>query len=117
MSAPDTIPIPLRQRWHDARLRIIPVVAFCSAIVTIAFLWKSNIAAPTLVGQAEPNEAKVSCYKPGMLAQLDVSRFQKVKAGDPVGQVLVTDPKILASSLSVIQAEIAALQITMQPMA
>jgi multidrug resistance efflux pump len=117
MSAPTPIPIPLRQRWHDARLRVIPAVAFVSAIVAIAFLWKSNIAAPTLVGQAEANEAKISCYKPGMLAQLNVARFQKVKAGDPVGQVLVTDPKILASSLSVIQAEIAALKITMQPMA
>ena len=117
MSAPGPIPIPLRQRWHDARLRVIPAVAFCSAIVAIAFLWKSNIAAPTLVGQAEPNEAKVSCYKPGMLAQLTVTRFQKVKNGDPVGQVLVTDPKILASSLSVVQAEIEALRISMQPMA
>jgi len=117
MSAPTPIPIPLRQRWHDARLRVIPAVAFFSAIVAIAFLWKSNIAAPTLVGQAEPNETKVSCYKPGMLAELTVTRFQKVKNGDPVGQVLVTDPKILASSLSVIQAEIESLRISMQPMA
>jgi multidrug resistance efflux pump len=117
MSDSSPIPIPLRQRWHDARLRVIPAMAFCSAIVAIGFLWKNNIAAPNLVGQAEPNEAKVSCYKPGVLAQLDVTRFQKVKAGDPVGQVLVTDPKILASSLSVIQAEIEALRISMQPMA
>jgi len=117
MSTPTPIPIPLRQRWHDARLRVIPAVAFCSAIVAIALLWKTNIAAPTLVGQAEANESKVSCYKPGMLAQLDVARFQKVRAGDPVGQVLVTDPKILASSLSVIQAEIEALRVTLQPIA
>jgi multidrug resistance efflux pump len=115
MSAP--IPIPLRQRWHDARLRVIPAVAFLSAIAGIAFLWKSNVAAPTLVGQAEPNETKVSCYKPGMLAELTVTRFQRVKNGDPVGQVLVTDPKILASSLSVIQAEIESIRISMQPMA
>src|SRR5215475_9939323 len=115
MSAP--IPIPLRQRWHDARLRVIPAVAFFSAIAGIAFLWKSNIAAPTLVGQAEPNETKVSCYKPGMLAELTVTRFQRVKNGDPIGQVLVTDPKILASSLSVIQAEIESIRISMQPMA
>src|ERR1051326_5243714 len=117
MSEPKPIPVPFRQRWHDARLRVLPAVAFCGAIAAIGFLWKSNISAPTLVGQAEPNEHPVSCYKPGMLAQLDVGRFQKVKAGDPIGQVLVTDPKILASSLSVIQAEIEALRITMQPIA
>jgi multidrug resistance efflux pump len=117
MSTSAPIPIPLRQRWHDARLRIMPAAAFCGAIVAIAFLWKSNIAAPNLVGQAEANEARVSSYKPGMLAQLDVVRFQKVKAGDPIGQVLITDPKILTSSLSVIQAEIEALRISMQPIA
>jgi len=117
MSAPTPIPIPLGQRWHDARLRVIPAAAFFCAIAAIAFLWKSNIAAPTLVGQAEPNESKVSCYRAGMLAQLDVARFQKVKAGDLIGQVLVTDPKILASSLSVIQAEIESLRVTMQPIA
>src|SRR5258708_7517240 len=52
-----------------------------------------------------------------MLAELTVTGFQKVKNGDPVGQVLVTDPKILASSLSVVQAEIESLRISMQPMA
>jgi multidrug resistance efflux pump len=117
MSDSKPIPVPFSQRWHDARLRVFPAVAFCGAIAAIGLLWKSNIAAPTLVGQAEPNEHPVSCYKPGMLAELDVTRFQKVKAGDPIGQVLVTDPKILASSLSVIQAEIEALRISMQPMA
>jgi len=83
----------------------------------MAVLWKDYVAAPTLVGQAEPYQANVSCYKPGMLAQLDVVRFQKVKLGDPVGQVLVSDPKILASSLSVIQAEIESLRVGLQPVA
>jgi multidrug resistance efflux pump len=50
-----------------------------------------------------------------MLAQLDVTRFQKVRAGDPVGQVLVTDPKILAASLAVIQADIEMLRVNMKP--
>jgi len=98
-------------------MRLLPVLAFCAALVGMAYLWKDYVAAPTLTGQAEPYSANVSCYKPGMLAQLDVARFQKVKMGDPVGQVLVTDPKILASSLSVIQAEIETLRVGLQPIA
>jgi len=89
---------------------------FAAVVAVIGVLWKNNIAAPSLVGQAEPLQANVSCYKPGVLAQLDVTRFQKVKAGDSVGQVLVTDPKILSSSLSVIEAEIDALRASMQPL-
>jgi multidrug resistance efflux pump len=78
-------------------------------------LWKDNAASRTLVGQAEPVLSNVSCYKPGVLAELTVSRFQRVKAGDPLGKVLITDPKILASSLAVIQAEIESLQANMKP--
>jgi hypothetical protein len=52
-----------------------------------------------------------------MLAQLFVNRFQRVKVGDPIGQVLVTDPKILASSLAVIQAEIEAIRTSQTPVA
>jgi len=117
MSAPARIPIPLRQRWRDARLRAIPVIVFAGAVAGIVFLWQGYVAAPTMVGQAETLQASVSCYKPGVLAELTVTRFQRVKAGDAVGQVLVTDPKILASSLAVAQAEIEMLRIGMRPVA
>ena len=109
------IPVPLRQRWRDIRLRGFPPVVFVAALVAIGLLWKDHVAAPTMVGQAEPVLANVSCYKPGVLAELSVGRFQKVKAGDPVGYVMITDPKILASSLAVIQAEIEMLRVNMKP--
>ncbi len=111
------IPIPLRERWHDARLRLLPALVFVVAVTALAFLWKDYVSAPSLVGQVEPVEANVSCYRPGLLAQLNVTRFQTVKAGEAVGQVLVTDPKILASSLAVIQSEIEMLRVGMQPIA
>lgn len=114
---PARIPIPLGQQWRTVRLRLLPVLAFGAALVSIAVFWKDYVAAPTMVGQAEPVLANVSCYKPGVLAELTVNRFQRVKAGDPVGQVMVTDPRILASSLAVIQAEIEMLRVNMKPIA
>ena len=96
-------------------MRLIPMIVLGTALLGVTYLWKNNVAAPSLVGQVEPVQANVSCYKPGMLAQLTVTRFQKVKAGDPVGKVLVTDPKILASTLAVVQAEIELLRINMEP--
>jgi len=78
-------------------------------------LWRGHISAPTLFGQAEPVLADVSSYKPGVVAELTVTRFQKVKAGDSIGKVLVTEPRILASSLAVIQSEIDLLRTEMKP--
>ena len=112
-----SIPIPWRQRWSDARIRYIPALMFIAVVFLAALLWKDYVAAPSLVGQAEAIEVNVSCYKPGMLAQLTVNRFQKVKLGEEMGQVLVTDPKILAASLAVIQAQIEELRASLQPVA
>jgi multidrug resistance efflux pump len=109
------IPIPLTQRWRDARMRLLPLVVFGTALCTITGLWKQHVAAPTMVGQAEPVVANVTSHKAGMLAELTVARFQKVKAGDPVGQVLITDPKILASSLAVAKAEIDLMRSNLKP--
>jgi HlyD family secretion protein len=111
------VPIPLMQRWRDARMRVLPLVVFAAALGVIAALWKDHVAAPTLVGQAEPVLANVSSQKPGVLAQLAVTRFQKVKAGDPVGLLMVADPRVLDSSLAVIRAEIEMLRVNMRPVA
>ena len=112
---PGPIPIPINQRWRELRLRVLPFLVFITGASLVTVLWKDNAASRTLVGQAEPVLSNVSCYKPGVLAELTVSRFQKVKTGDSLGKVMITDPKILASSLAVIQAEIESLQATMRP--
>jgi multidrug resistance efflux pump len=112
---PLPIPIPLAQRWQDARGRLLPVLVFAGALCAIAVLWRDHVAAPTLVGQAEPVLADVSCHKPGVLAELNVVRFHRVQAGDPVGRVMVAEPRIIDSSLAVIRAEIAMLQVNMGP--
>jgi HlyD family secretion protein len=112
-SAP--IPVPLQHRLRDVRMRLVPAAVFVSALVIIAFLWKDYVAAPTMTGQVESIQSSVSSYKPGILSQLEVARFQKVKAGEPIAQILITDPKILTASLAVIQAEIEVLRVGMQP--
>ena len=65
---------------------------------------------------AEPVLASLSSHKPGTVAMLNVVRFQKVRAGDVLGQVLVADPKVVESSLAVIRAELENLKATLSPL-
>jgi multidrug resistance efflux pump len=115
----DTEPIrtPWTEHWKDTRQRVFPAVVFCTAIGLIAMLWKDHVAVPSMVGQAEPVLTQISCYKPGVVAEFTVARFQRVKKDDLVGKVMITDPKILASSLAVIQSEIEVLQVGLRPIA
>jgi multidrug resistance efflux pump len=109
------IRIPMRRLWHLVRVRWLSALLLITGFGAVALLWHGQVASLTIVGQAEPVVSNVSSYKPGVLAELNVTRFQRVKAGDPVGKVLVTEPKILASSLAVIQAEIEALRVNLKP--
>jgi len=109
------ISIPMRKRWHLVQVRWLPALVLIAGFGALAFLWRGHVASLTIIGQAEAVVSDVSCYKPGVLAELNVTRFQRVKAGDPVGKVLVTEPSILASSLAVIQAEIEALRVNLKP--
>jgi multidrug resistance efflux pump len=96
-------------------VRWLPPLVFIAGFGAAALLWRGNVASLTILGQAEPVVSDVSCYKPGVLAELNVTRFQRVNAGDPVGKVLVTEPSVLASSLAVIQAEIESLRVNLKP--
>ena len=109
--------MPWSQRWRTIRQRFVPALLFIALLLVLVQLWKKYASAPNLVGQAEVVPSNISCYKSGMLAQLFVNRFQRVKTGDPIGRVLVTDPKILASSLAVIQAEIEEIRTSQTPVA
>lgn len=109
------IPVPFAKRWCEVRMRWLPLVVFLGTLGTIALLWRDHVAAPSLMGQAEPVLATVSSYKPGVLTELHVTRFQKVKAGDTLGRVLVAEPRVLESSLAVIRAEIDLLRANQDP--
>ena len=100
------IPTPLQQRLRELRLRWLPLLIVVLCAATIAVLWRENISAPQMIGQAEPVLANLSSHKPGTIALLNVVRFQKVRAGDVLGQVLVADPKYVAASLAEVRAEL-----------
>ncbi len=112
---PAPIPIPWRQRWNDIRLGVLPLVIFGAALAAVSMLWRENVAPLTMVGQAEPVVANVTSHKAGVLAQLHVSRFQRVKKDDPIGEVWVANPQVLTASIAVIQADIEMLRTSLAP--
>jgi multidrug resistance efflux pump len=109
------IPTPPSQRWREIRIKMMPFTVFLGALLATVIIWKDNVAPPTLLGEVEAVRACVSSPKSGILAQLNIVRLQEVKAGDHIGQVITTDPRILQSSLAIIQAEIHLLRLNLDP--
>ncbi|HYG22252.1 MAG TPA: HlyD family efflux transporter periplasmic adaptor subunit [Verrucomicrobiae bacterium] len=104
------VPTPLPQRLRDLRMRFIPPIVCIGAMLVIGLVWKDTVSPPTMVGQAEPIVSNISSYQPGILAELTVRRFERVRAGQVIGKVLVAHPELLSASLDVIRSEIEELQ-------
>lgn len=118
MSPHEKLPVIRKSRhvaWREYRRRTVPKLVFGATIVVLCFLWLTEINSPSLVGQVAPTLVVVNSPKAGLLVDLQLEHLQVVKAGDPVGQIVTTDPKVLAASLAVIQAEIELMKLNLEP--
>jgi multidrug resistance efflux pump len=116
MSELNPIPVPTAQRWREFRIRLMPVLVFGTTLALATVIWKQQMPTTVLLGEVEPITANISSPKSGVLANLNLTRLQQVKAGDKIAQVITTDPRVLQSSLAVILAEIQLIRVNLEPM-
>src|SRR5436309_15397515 len=110
------IPTPMLQRWREFRIRVMPLIFFLLLACASGFLWK-QVAVPPMVGVgfAETNIAAIAAPLPGIVAQMTAKRCQQVKGGEPVCQLVLKDPKIVAAEFAGVDAEIEIRRVGMAP--
>ena len=109
------IPTPPTQRWRQFQSKVLPAVFFLAALTLVVTLWRSTVETPALIGEVEPVRVNVSSPKPGTLTLLRVAHLQQVRAGEPIAQVITTDPKVVQASLGMIKAQIQSLRLSLHP--
>lgn len=110
------IPTPVSQRWREFRIRVMPVFFFAVLAIVVVALWRQVAIPPTFaVGFVETNGVTVSVPLDGQVAQMAVRRFQQVKQGDQICQLVVKPTNILAADIDVLRATIKKIEITMTP--
>jgi multidrug resistance efflux pump len=115
MSSKNVIPTPPAVRWREFRVKIVPLIVFVAMAAFAMGLWRQFVVPVSMVGRVENIQTEVACAQAGTVTQLRVTRFQKVAAGDPIAEVITTDPKIMAASLDVIRAEVEMMRAGMSP--
>ncbi len=110
------IPTPPALRWREFRIRALPVVVFAATLAGVIWIWQHELAPPTLIGEVEVRRAHVASIQPGTLVKLAVDRFQTVRVGDPVAEILISNPRYLESTLGVIKAETEILRLQLDPL-
>ena len=109
------IPTPTSLLWRQLRLQYLPVVIFVAGVAAAAFIWTKWVAPPTLVGEVEAVRSEVRSAQAGTLVGFTVDYLQTVKAGQSLGEVVVTPPRVLEASLALIRAEIEMMRNTLDP--
>jgi len=107
------IPTPPAQRWREVRLLYLPRAMFVAAILLVAFMWGDAVAPATLVAEAEVLGADARATQAGVVAGLKVALHQKVRAGEVIGFIAGSNPRLLDATLAVIRAEVGMLTATM----
>jgi len=106
----EPIPRPVSQYWRDFRFHVVPLLVFASTCAVVIFMWAYTVSPPTLVGQVEPIVVSVRSQDAGILTNLLVTRFQSVKAGDPVAEVISTDVQRFDSAVGLIRGQLSLAQ-------
>jgi multidrug resistance efflux pump len=109
------IPTPPSRLWRQMRLQYLPILVFILAIIAAVMIWTKWVAPPTLVAEAEAIRSEVRSAHTGTLVNVKVGLLQPVKAGETIGQIVRTDPKLIEASLAVIRAELDVIRFTMNP--
>jgi multidrug resistance efflux pump len=107
------IPTPFSQRWREIKIRVLPALVFFMTALALVLLWNEHVSPPMMVGEVEPVYAEVISPGPGLLSNLWVTRFQQVKAGDVVAEVLNSD---LRTSAQYIRSQAALARLEMNPL-
>ncbi len=115
MSSKNVIPTPPAVRWREFRVKVVPLIVFVAMAAAALGLWRQYVVPVSMVGRVENIQTDVACTQAGTVTQLHVNRFDKVSANEPIAEVITTDPKIMAATLAVINAEIEMLRAGISP--
>lgn len=102
----EPIPIPLKQRLRELRVRVLPVFVFLLSGVIVALLWSDKVSSPGMIGKVIADASTISSPANGTLINFYNNSFDYVEEGQLLGQVHRTDSLLLNARLDELRAEI-----------
>ena len=100
------IPTPASQRWREFRIQVLPLIIFTGVLFSVVFLWRNFVAPTGIIGEVEAIKADVISIQDGTVARLTIDRFEKVEAGQEVGEVISASDDFLKKSIASIEADL-----------
>lgn len=106
MNKYEPIPIPLKQRLRELRVRVLPFLVFMLSGFIVVMLWSEKERSPGLIGKVVADASTISSPANGTLINFYYNAFDYVEEGQLLGQINRTDSLLLNARLDELRAEI-----------
>lgn len=106
MNRYEPIPIPLKQKLRELRVRVLPIVVFVVSGFIVATLWSRQVSTPGMIGEVVSDSSRVASPDDGMLINFYYEPFDYVESGQLLGQIHRSDTLLLNAMIDEIRAEI-----------
>lgn len=110
-----TIPSPPGTALREFRIKFVPGATFLLVLAVAAFTWRGYVGPAVLVGEVQAMRSTVSAPVSGRLSQMSVVTFQRVRAGQVVGQITPAEPPVLDAQVALARARIDQVRINFEP--
>lgn len=100
------IPIPLRQRWNQFRMRLLPVLVFVLAAAGAYFSLTKQGTYGGIVGEVYAPMSLVNASRDGWFEGAGVEVFDQVVAGQELGTIRIMPTDYTVRALEVLREEI-----------
>ncbi len=106
MNRYEPIPIPLKQRLRELRVKVLPLAVFLLCGLIVASLWNEKVSSPGMIGKVVADSSRVASPDNGILANFYYKTFDYVEQGELLGQVHRADTLLLNAMIDEIRSEI-----------
>lgn len=109
------IRIPWKQRYREIRVRLIPLLMFLSIAGVVFYLWEERIQSPGMIGEVVAETSVISSPDQGLLTRFSINRFDEVRTGELIGEVVIAHPERVQAQMDIILSEIEVIKQSLDP--
>ncbi len=106
MNKYEPIPIPLKQKLRELRVKVLPLLVFVISGFIIASLWSSQVSTPGMIGEVVSDSSRVASPDDGMLINFYYEPYDYVESGQLLGQIYRSDSLLVNAMIDEVKAEI-----------
>lgn len=106
MNKYEPIPIPLKQKLRELRVKVLPILVFVFAGFIVATLWNRQVSTPGMIGEVVADSSRVASPDDGMLINFYYEPYDYVESGQLLGQIHRTDSLLMNAMIDEVRAEI-----------